>query len=184
MQGCNPGKRINEIDTARRTSYPWWNFAEQKTLLASLLIDTTPTFPTLICAHTHSLSLSLSFFFFPLITLRGNSYIGGAKWFTPELSLPAQLLKTTTSSGRKEQPLCVAFSKRRTKGTRQERTRITKEGTQEWMSNKRPSEQNQYSKLHWNCRYLQKNCNCEKDARKMTKMCRRAWLGTLHLYMH
>ena len=63
LQGYNPGKRINAMGTARRSSYPWWNLAEQKALIAALLMDTPPTFPTFICARTHS--LSLSFFFFP-----------------------------------------------------------------------------------------------------------------------
>lgn len=99
-------------------------------------------FPNLsLCTHT--LPLTLAFFSPPLIILRGNSYIGGAKWFTPELSLPAQPLKTATSSGRKEQP-CVlpsasAAQKAPDKNERRSECRS-------WWAIKRPSQQNQHSK--------------------------------------
>lgn len=53
----------------RRTRDLWRNLAEQKSLLACLLIDTTPTFPALI---THTLSLFFSFFFFSLIILQAT----------------------------------------------------------------------------------------------------------------
>lgn len=36
----------------------------------------------------------------------------------------------------------------------------------------------------WDYRYLQKNCNREKETQKTTKTSRSVWLGTLNLYMH
>lgn len=170
------------MSTARRTSCPCWNLAEQKTLLLAYSLTPLPlSQPQFV--RTHTLPLTLAFFSPPLIILRGNSYIGGAKWFTPELSLPAQPLKTTTSSGRKEQP-CVLPSASTAQKAPDENER--RRECRSWWAIKRPSQQNQHSRKLWLGLplFAEKNCNREKETQKTTKTCRSVWLGTLHLYMH
>lgn len=101
-------------------------------------------FPNLnLCTHTPSHS---RFFSPPLIILHGNSYIGGAKWFTPELSLPAQPLKTTTSSGRKEQPCMLPSASTVQKAPDKNERRLRRRECRSWRAIKRSSQQNQCSK--------------------------------------
>lgn len=141
LLGYNPGKRINELSTARRTSCSCWNLAEQKTLLLAYSLTPLPlSQPQFV--HTHTPSHS-RFFSPPLIILHGNSYIGGAKWFTPELSLPAQPLKTTTSSGRKEQPCMLPSASTVQKAPDKNERRLQRRECRSWRAIKRPSQQNQ-----------------------------------------
>lgn len=130
MQGYNPGERINEVSTARRTSCPCRNLAEQKTLLLAYSLTPLPlSQPQFV--HTHTPSHSR--FFFPSLNHSSWQLLHWrSKMIHTRVVFACPATEDNNKLWQERAALCVAFSKHSTKGSRQERT---KERMQELMSN-------------------------------------------------
>lgn len=170
------------MSTARRTSCPCRNLAEQKTLLLAYSLTPLPlSQPQFV--HTHTPSHSR--FFFPSLNHSSWQLLHWrSKMIHTRVVFACPATEGNNKLWQESAALCAAFSKRSTKGSRQERT---KERMQELMSNLKIFSAKpalQLGSSNWDCCYLQKNFNGEKETQKKTKTHRSVWLGTLHLYIH